>query len=146
MNKEKDKTTVSMKPVERPIEKPAPANAVSHVNNLAFRAMEYCCGGTELGNFNYVDLPDAKKMNHYHKVGGWKANPNDKGDPTTEEDIRVKMQYMHSALVVATTGSGQEYMEPILSKAGFQHVFTFINPDHADTPVKLWAKAKKAAK
>lgn len=134
--KKSETPTVSMKPVEK-VEKP-------HVNNLAFRALEYCCGGTELGNFNYVDLPDAKGMTHYHKVGSWKSNPNEKGDPTTAEDLAVKMQYMHSALVMATTGSGQEYMEPILANAGFNHVFSFINPDHANTEVKLWARAKKA--
>lgn len=115
-----------------------------HVNNLATRPLDYCCGGVELGNFNYVDPPDGKKMSHYHKVSStWKSRPNEQDDPTTMADLKEKLQYVHSSLVMATTGAGQEYVEPLLQELGFQHVFTFVNLDHADTPVKLWARAKK---
>lgn len=114
----------------------------AHVNNLNFKALDFCCGGTEFGNFNYVDLPESKRMTHYHKVGGWKSSPNSQDDPTTKADIEEKLRYVSSSLVMATTGSGQEYVEPILAEMGFSHVFTFLNPDHANTPVKLWVKAK----
>jgi hypothetical protein len=117
-----------------------------HVNNLASRPLNYCCGGTEVGNFNYVDEKEFKAT-HFHRVGGgWKANPNAKGDPTTMDDLRHLVHSVYSALTIATTGAGQEYMEPLLAEMDFQHVFTFPNPGHANTPVKLWARAKNGVK
>ncbi len=114
------------------------------MSNLTIRPLEFCCGATELGNFNYIDPPDGKKMTHYHKVGGgWKSQPNAAG--TTKEEIQKQIQYQ-SGGVVCSTGAGQEYLEPILSELGFRKVFTFINPGHAQTPVHIWCYSKHEVK
>jgi hypothetical protein len=114
----------------------------SRVNNITSRPSTYCCGMTELGNFNYVDPPDGKKMTHYHMIGGsWATQQNQ--EPSTKEDLVNAMKYLNAA-VLATTGAGQEYMDPILEEVGFRHVFTFVNPGHAQTPVKVWCYAKNS--
>ena len=114
-----------------------------HVNNLMLSPFQYCCGGVELGNFNYVDTKPFNATHFHKKNGGWQSNPNEKDDPTTYEDIEKKLMEVHAALCVATTGAGQEYVEPHLEKLGFKMVYAFINPGHANTEVKLWARAKK---
>lgn len=107
------------------------------VNNLQVMATQFCCGMSEFGNFNYVDPEDGKRMSHYHKVGGgWKTQTNQ--EPTTKQDILDRLKFAGSAAVVCTTGAGQEYLDPILPECGFKHVSTFINPGHANTPVKVW--------
>lgn len=94
---------------------------------------------TELGNFNYVDPPDAPKMTHYHKVGGgWQVQQNQ--DYTTKEDVEARLKGIYSGAVMATTGVGQEYMDPILTELGFKEVAEFVNPGHAKTNVKVWVK------
>jgi hypothetical protein len=98
---------------------------------------------SELGNFNYIDPPDGKKMTHYHKINGWVPQENAQG--TTEEQIRAQIQYSSGA-VMASTGAGQEYVEPILEKIGFKNVYTFVNPGHANTPVKVWIYSKHEKK
>jgi hypothetical protein len=111
------------------------------VNNLRTANAQYCCGMVELGNFNYIDPPDGKKMTHFHKVGsGWSVQEN--AEPTTREDIEKALQNTFAACIVCTTGAGQEYLEPTLAEVGFKHVFTFKNPGHANTDVKLWVKSK----
>lgn len=114
--------------------------------NLMTRPSEYCCGLTELGNFDYIDPPDGKKMTHYHKIGGsWSVQGNAK-EGTTKEQILATMGRVHSAGYVCTTGAGQEYVEPLLAEIGFQNVFTYINPGHASTPIKMWVYSKHAKK
>jgi hypothetical protein len=113
-----------------------PPKKKEHVNHIQTQNSAYCCGMVELGNFNYVDPPDGKKMVHYHKVGGsWQVQRDN--DYTTKEDVKRAME-VPGAGFIATTGAGQEYMDPILAELGFKHVSTFINPGHAGTPVKLW--------
>lgn len=110
------------------------------VNNITTHPSTFCCGLVELGNFNYVDPPGGKKMIHYHKLNNtWAAQQNQ--EPNTKEDVLERMKYITSG-VVASTGAGQEYMDPILADIGFRHVFTFINPGHAQTPVKIWCYSK----
>lgn len=109
------------------------------VNNLNTRGLEFCCGMTELGNFNYVDPPGGKKMSHYHKIGGWRLQENNPGNTLTQ--IKAAMA-RGGAGIMASTGAGQEYVEPILAELGWKHVFTFRNPSHADTPVKVWCYSK----
>ena len=110
-------------------------------NNLKVQGLAFCCGMSELGNFNYDDPPGTPAMTHYHKVNGWVSQPKN-ADHTTEEQIRAQLQYVGGA-VMATTGAGQEYVEPILEKIGFQKVWSFINPGHAKTEVKVWCYLKK---
>lgn len=111
------------------------------INNLAMQGMTYCCGMYELGNFNYVDPPGGKKMTHYHKSGGgWASQPN--AAPTTKEDILKRMQGHEAFGIMCSTGAGQEYLEPILEEIGFQRVFTFRNPAHAQTPINVWVYSK----
>lgn len=123
-------------------EVPKPKPPKPKVNNLQVLASQFCCGMSELGNFNYVDPPDGKKMTHYHKVGGgWSTQQNQ--DPTTKEDIVQRMGYVDGiGALVCTTGAGQEYLDPILAEIGWDHVFTFVNPGHAKTPVKVWLFSK----
>lgn len=109
-------------------------------NNLQLSAMRFCCGAQELGNFNYVDLEDGKDMTHYHLIGGGWA-PQQNAQPTTKDEILAKLG-TYGGGVVASTGAGQEYLEPILAEIGFKHVFTFQNPGHAKTDIKLWAYSK----
>lgn len=112
------------------------------INNLATRGFTYCCGMIELGNFNYIDPPGGKKMTHYHGIGGgWKPQENTEG--TTEEEILAQIKWSTGG-VMASTGAGQEYVEPILEKIGFKKVFTFVNPGHANTPVNIWCYSKNA--
>lgn len=113
-----------------------PAAKSSRVNNVTTQNSAYCCGMVELGNFNYVDPPGGKKMTHFHKVGGtWKTQAN--AEPTTKEDILARMGVPGSGFI-ATTGAGQEYLEPVLKEIGFTEAAEFRNPDHANTGVKLW--------
>lgn len=111
------------------------------VNHLATNGLTYCCGMVELGNFNYNDPPGTPDMTHYHKLGGgWKAQGK-KEEGNTLEQVKAHIQWA-SGGVMATTGAGQEYMEPILASAGFKNVFTFKNPGHANTLVKVWCYSK----
>lgn len=112
------------------------------VNNLQVLGTQFCCGMSELGNFNYVDPPDGVKMSHFHKVGGEWATQKNAG-PTTKEDVEQRIRNTGSAAVVCTTGAGQEYLDDILPQCGFKHVSTFINPGHANTPVKVWVWARE---
>ena len=96
---------------------------------------------SELGNFNYDDPPGTKPMTHYHNVAGSWATQNKNAEHTTEEQIRKQLEYLGGA-VMCTTGAGQEYVEPILEKIGFQKVWSFINPGHAKTEVKVWCYLK----
>jgi hypothetical protein len=116
----------------------APAPSVKpRVNNVTTAPSQFCCGMVELGNFNYVDPPGGKKMTHYHKIhGSWAVQQNN--EPTTKADVLERMGNKARTCYMCTTGAGQEYMEPILQEIGFYNTFTFINPDHAKTPVKLW--------
>lgn len=110
------------------------------VNNLQTNGLMFCCGAMELGNFNYDDPPDAKSMTHYHRVdGGWKTQSKH-AERTTKAEIEERLRYAGSGAVLCTTGVGQEYLEPILTECGFDHVSTFRNPGHAGTNVKLWCK------
>ena len=114
------------------------------INNLTTRGFQFCCGMTELGNFNYIDPPGGKKMTHYHGInGGWSVQQNN--DATTEEEIREKMKWLPGG-VMASTGAGQEYVEPVLEKIGFKKVYTFVNPGHANTPINLWVFSKTEKK
>lgn len=123
-------------------EPPKPPPSKPKVNNLRTYPSTYCCGLVELGNFNYVDPPDGKKMTHYHNNGGgWAAQPN--AEPTTKEQIEKTLSTVYAAGVVCTTGAGQEYLDPILAEIGFTHAASFQNPGHANTEVKLWFYNKK---
>lgn len=117
-------------------EAPKPKVVKPKVNNLRTHPSAYCCGLTELGNFNYIDPPGGKKMTHYHNTGGWSVQQNQ--DPTTKEDILAMLKMCYGAGVVCTTGAGQEYLDPTLKEIGFVECATFLNPGHANTPVKLW--------
>lgn len=100
---------------------------------------QFCCGMQELGNFNYVDPPGGKRMTHYHKVGGsWKSQPN--AEPTTKEEVMATIARYTNGGIIATTGAGQEYMDPVLEECGFKCVTVFRNPGHANTAVKIWTK------
>lgn len=113
------------------------------MSNLRIQPFTFCCGMTELGNFNYDDPPGTKQMTHYHKINnGWNPQPKN-AVHTTEEEIKAQMKYVGGGLL-ATTGAGQEYVEPILEKLGFKNVFTFTNPGHANTDIKVWCYAKTA--
>lgn len=114
-----------------------PAPKAPKVNNLQVMMTQFCCGMAELGNFNYVDPPGGKGMSHYHKVGhGWQPQKN--AEPTTKDEILQRVRNSGGVGVICTTGAGQEYLDPILPTCGFTHVSTFINPSHANTPVKIW--------
>lgn len=114
----------------------SPPKPKPRVNNLQVLMTQFCCGMAELGNFNYVDPPGGKKMTHYHRVNGWQAQQN--AEPTTKEDILQRVRSGGGVGVICTTGAGQEYLDSILPECGFKHVETFINPSHANTPVKIW--------
>ena len=114
------------------------------VNNLTTHGFRFCCGMTELGNFNYIDPPDGKKMTHYHGIGGgW--TPQQNAEATTEAEILEKIKWIPGG-VMASTGAGQEYVEPILEKIGFKKVYTFVNPGHANTPINIWCYSKPTNK
>lgn len=110
------------------------------MSNLRTHGLNFCCGMTELGNFNYDDPPGTPQMTHYHKISGW-VPQSKHAEHTTEKEIRAQIQYV-SGGVLCTTGAGQEYVEPILAKIGFKHVFTYTNPGHANTDIKVWCYAK----
>lgn len=134
-------STKEQSPSSAPAVKPAPVKP--RVNNITTYPSTYCCGLQELGNFNYVDPEGGKKMTHYHKIGqSWSVQQNQ--DMSTKEDVLGRMGANQA--YIATTGAGQEYMDPILSEIGFKHVFTFINPGHAQTPVKVWCYSKNEVK
>lgn len=117
---------------------PVPSAKPRGPNNITVSPSKFCCGLQELGNFNYVDPPGGKQMTHYHMIGGsWRTQQNAK--PSTKEDVLEKMRYVSTnSAILATTGAGQEYMDPVLQEIGFRHVYTFINSGHAKTPVKVW--------
>lgn len=119
------------------------ANVVSHVNHVRVSPLQYCCGMWELGNFNYIDLPGSKSMTHFHKMSGWSSQRSRPDDPTTYEDVANALKPCGNAGVVCTTGSGQEYMDSVLVACGFEHVSTFVNPGHAQTPVKVWTRSPR---
>ena len=125
--------------------KEASKPAKPRVNNIAHHPSRFCCGMTEIGNFNYVDPEGGKKMTHYHSINGsWASQPN--ADYTTKEDVLERIKYLTSGNLICSTGAGQEYMDPILEEIGFRHVFTFVNPGHAQTPVKIWCYSKTEVK
>lgn len=112
------------------------------MSNLSVINTQFCCGMSEMGNFDYIDPKDVS-MAHYHKVGGgWKTVDGKEKPGTTKEEILEKLKYTSSG-VIASTGKGQEYMEPILAECGFKHVFSFQNTGHYQTEIKVWVWAKK---
>ena len=136
-----DTITHASHPLLKPGEKcscgfQAPAPPKPKVNNLRTNPSAYCCGLTELGNFNYIDPPKGKKMTHYHKLGGWEVQQNQ--DPTTKEELQATLTHVYGAGVICTTGAGQEYLDPTLKELGFVEAAGFTNPGHANTGVKLW--------
>jgi hypothetical protein len=110
------------------------------MNNLQVQPSAFCCGLAELGNFNYQDPEDGVKVTHYHRKGTWQSVSNAQG--TTLTQVKQAIAYNPGA-VLCTTGVGQEYMEPILKEAGFVHVFSYQNPGHAKTEIKMWMFAQK---
>lgn len=123
---------------------PPPKPKAPRVNNLRIQPTQFCCGLAELGNFNYIDPPDGKRMTHYHKVGsGWQTQQNvAPEDGTSLADIKQVVAQNYSSGMICTTGAGQEYVEPLLAEAGFEHISTFYNPGHANTAVKVWIYRK----
>lgn len=112
----------------------------THVNNLQLTGTRFCCGMSEFGNFNYVG---GKEMSHFHRPkdsSGWDRQ-HDTNDPTTLEDIKSALKYANTG-VICTTGEGQAYLEPTLREYGFKHVFSYINPGHYRTEIKVWCYAK----
>jgi hypothetical protein len=140
-------STAGLKPGEKCPDcsyiEPKPVPPKPKVNHLQVLMTQFCCGMAELGNFNYVDPPDGKKMTHYHKVGGWQSQPN--AEPTTKEEILERMKSSGGVATVCTTGAGQEYLDAILPECGFTQVSTFTNPSHANTPVKIWVHIRKGS-
>ena len=105
---------------------------------IAVAGSHFCCGVSEIGNFNYVKDRGPRGFSHYHKVGGtWAAQK--AADPTTEEELKSVLRGVlySSGAVFCTTGADQEYMEPILRKVGFREQL-FKNNTHEKGEVKLW--------
>lgn len=111
------------------------------MSNLSLFSTQFCCGMSELGNFDYID-PEGTSMTHYHKVDGtWKTQDGKSKTGTTKEEIQNKIKYANG--IIATTGKGQEYVEPLLLECGFKHIYSFTNTGHYQTEIKVWAYSKK---